>query len=89
MPKQKKPKSDIVNEEFKSVVAGMAGPELKEKVVNLSKMEGEILKARAEDQELNETKDALKEMTAPYSEALKKVRAERIYVHTVLEERGK
>ncbi len=89
MPQPKKVKQDLVSEEFKSVVVSMSDSELKEKVVNLSRNEGEILKAKKDDEELNETKDRLKEMTTPYAEALKKVKVERAYVHTILEERGK
>ncbi len=89
MPKQRKAKKSDVSEEFKSVVATLQDTELKERVVTLSKNEGELLKARKEDQALTEAKDTVKEYSAPYLEALKTVRSERQYIHTVLEERGK
>ena len=89
MPRLKKAKkSDIVSEEFKDVIASLQTLELKDRVVTLSKQEGEIVKARVEDDQLTETVALVKELKAPYTEALKTVRAQRAYVHAVLEERG-
>ena len=81
-------KQDAVSEEFKNAIASMDTEELKERVVTLSRQEGEIIKARKDDQELTDASDRVKELKAPYSEALKKVKSERQYVHVVLEERG-
>ena len=89
MPRPKKnKKKDIVSEEFKEFVTSLQTIELKDRVVTLSRQEGEIIKARSEDEKLNEISELHKELKAPYSEALKKVRSERTYVHSVLEDRG-
>ncbi len=89
MPKIRKAKKvDIVSEEFKELVTSLQTIELKERVVTLSRQEGEIIKARSDDEKLAEISELHKELKAPYSEALKKVRSERTYVHTVLEDRG-
>ncbi len=88
MPRPRKVKQDIVSEEFKNAVASMDTDELKERVVTLSKQEGEIIKARKDDSDLTDATERVKEMKAPYAEALKKVKSERQYVHTILEERG-
>jgi hypothetical protein len=90
MPRLKtaKKKKDIVSEEFKAVIESLQTSELKERIVTLSRQEGEVLKARREDDALTECSATLKELKAPYSEALKVVRAERAYAHSTLEERG-
>lgn len=88
MPRGKKKKTDLVSEEFKSVVEASTLPELKEKIVNLSRQEGEVLKAKKDDDELQEAKEKAKELSAPYAETLKKVRSERGFVHEVLSQRG-
>ncbi len=88
MPRPKMKKPDTVSEEFKNAIATMNSPELKERVVTLSRQEGEIIKARKDDLELTEVLERVKELKAPYAEALKKVKSERQYVHVVLEERG-
>lgn len=87
MPKTAK-KPDIVSEEFRNAVASMSTEELKERVVTLSRQEGEIIKARKEDTELTDASERVKELKGPYADALKKVKSERQYVHTVLEDRG-
>lgn len=88
MPRQKMKKEADVSDEFKNAIAAMNSNELKDRVVTLSRQEGEIIKARKEDDELTEATERVKELKAPYSEALKKVKNERVYVHSVLEERG-
>lgn len=88
MAQRGRKKQETVSEEFKNAIASMETKELKERVVSLSKSEGEVLKSRKEDDELNEATEKLKHLKGPYSEALKVVRAQRSYVHTVLEERG-
>lgn len=89
MPKYKtKKKDELVSEEFKNGVAAMKNEELKERVVTLSRQEGEVVKARKDDSELTEAVERVKELKGPYTDALKKVRSERQYVHIVLEERG-
>ncbi len=88
MPRPKMKKTDVVSEEFKNAIASMDTEELKERVVTLSRQEGEIIKARKDDTELTDASDRVKELKGPYAEALKKVKSERQYVHVVLEERG-
>jgi|GEM_PF-3137220 len=88
MPRPKMKKQDTVSEEFKNLVNSMNTAELKERVVTLSKQEGEVIKARKEDLDLSDATALVKELKAPYGEALKKVRAERQFVHVILEERG-
>ena len=85
---KKNKKKDLVSEEFKEVVGALQTLELKDRVVRLSAQEGEIIKARQEDEKLNDAHELYKELRAPYTEAARKVRAERAYIHTVLEERG-
>ncbi len=89
MGKRGRKAKDLVSDEFKNSVASAADDELKTKVVNLSKNEEEILKARSEDTALAEAKDTAKELNAPYADSMKEVRARRRYVLRVLQERGK
>lgn len=84
----KKAKKELVSPEFKDMVEAASPSELKEKIVNLSKNEGEVIKQKNSDEALQEAKEKVKEYSAPYSEALKVVRSQRTYVHEILEQRG-
>ncbi len=78
----------LVSDEFQNTVAAAQTDELKTRVVSLSRGEEDILKAKAEDQQLNDAKDLAKELNAPYAEGLKEMRARRRFVLKVLQERG-
>ncbi len=78
----------LVDDEFQNVVAAAQTDELKTRVVSLSRGEEDILKAKAEDQQLNDAKDLAKELNTPYAEGLKVMRARRRFVLKVLQERG-
>ncbi len=89
MAKRGRKAKDLISEEFRNAIASAQDDELKTKVVNLSKNEEEVLKARGEDQALTDAKELTKELAAPYSETLKEIKARRRYVLKVLGERGK
>lgn len=88
MAKRGRKAKDLISEEFRNVCAAAQTDELKTKVVNLSKNEEDVLKTRGEDQDLNDAKELVKERNAPYSDALKEIKARRRYVLKVLAERG-
>ena len=82
-------KSDLLSDEFKNMVAAANETDLKTKIYNLSKSEEEVFVTRSEDATLNDAKGLAKELSAPYSESIKEIRAKRRYVLSVLQERGK
>ncbi len=88
MAKRGRKAKDLISEEFRNAVAAAPSDELKTKVVNLSKNEEEVSKTRGEDQALNDAKTLTKDLNAPYSDAMKEIRARRRYVLSVLSERG-
>jgi hypothetical protein len=89
MARPKKEPQDILSEEFKNMVASGSEDELKTRVVSLSKNEEEVVKTRSDDTKLSDTKLLLKELSGPYTDALKEIKAKRRYVLKVLQERGK
>ena len=88
MAKRGRKKQELVSEEFKNVVASSDTNELKEKVCTLSKHQMDTLKAKKEDQALVDAQELAKELSAPYRDALKTLRAQLGYVLKTLEERG-
>lgn len=89
MAKRGRKAKDLISEEFRNMVAAAQDDELKTKIVNLSKNEEEVIKTRGEDTALNDAKELTKELSGPYSDALKEIKARRRYVLKVLQERGK
>ena len=79
----------LVTPEFHSFVENANEQELNDKLVELSKNEHQVFKTRDEDLELQDTKDKAKELSAPYSHALKELKQKRSLVVTTLESRGK
>ncbi len=78
----------LVKPEFHSFVQGASTDELKQKIVELTKEEFQVLKTRDEDDELNDSKQKVKELKEPYSQALKELRQKIGLVSLTLDERG-
>jgi hypothetical protein len=68
---------------------GMSNEELDARIVTLAKHEKEIDDALNEDEDIVETKNKLKELKAPHTDARKGVKNQRTFALLLLEERGK
>jgi uncharacterized protein (DUF2252 family) len=73
---------------FCGEVRGMNLDQIKERLSKLSLDAQSIVRAKEEDEELTAAKEEVKEMGAPYREAMKKVRQKLDFLVSILEEKN-
>lgn len=62
--------------------------ELKGRLVSLASHEAETEKAQAEDEELKEAKEVVKNLGGPFKDTLKGIKLQRTYISNLLDEKG-
>lgn len=75
------------DESFCGEVRGMTEVQLKDALARLSMQNESVVKAKEDDSELNELKDQVKELTAPYRESMKKLKSKIKFVVGIMEEK--
>lgn len=85
----KKDMFPLLTEEFQNFVNGASDDDLKQKLVDIAKSESDVVKTRKDDQKLTELKEEVKDMSEPYSTALKEINQKRSFLVAALEGRGK
>lgn len=75
--------------EFTAEVRSLLSGDLEQRLLELTKASMEVDDSKEDDQELQETKDKLKELNAPYSEAKKTIKMKTKYILTLLKDKGK
>ena len=74
--------------EFVSTVDGLSVQDLEGKLSSYAKEADKVLVARKEDEELTKTKALTKELSGPYSDALKAIALKTKYIIELIKEKG-
>lgn len=75
------------NESFAGEVRGMTETQLKDTLARISLRAQEIIQAKQDCDELTEAKQTVKEISAPFNEALKKEKQKIEFLVRILEEK--
>lgn len=88
--KLEKLKSKVEREfpEFTSVVDGMSVEELDARLLALAKHQEEVDEALANNQELEQLKERIKEIKEPFMSTKKALKLKMKYVHALIKEKG-
>lgn len=71
MAKEEKDKFALLDDEFKSAIQGMNAVDIKKRVAEIALNNAELMKAKKEDQDLKEKKDAYADASFQYREGAK------------------
>jgi len=85
--KDKEPFMDVP-EEFKDAVAGMSVDEIKQRIAQVALDQVDLMKAKKEDDDFNEKKEAYKEAGLVYREGTKLNRVKIEYCKVMLDNKG-
>lgn len=89
MAKEKKDRFDLIEQEWRDAVMGMAPEEIKKRVAETALNQAELLRAKKEDQDLAEKHEAYKDATMMYREQTKLNRAKIDFCKSILDGKGK
>jgi hypothetical protein len=73
---------------FLEEVAGLSGKQLEDRLLGLAKGRQEILASQEQDETLQQAKDTVKELAAPYRESLSLTDLKMRYVAELIKEKG-
>lgn len=79
---------ESIPEEFKDAVAGMSVDEIKQRIAQVALDQVELMKAKKEDQDLFEKKEAYKEAGALYREGTKLNKTKIEYCKMMIDSKG-
>jgi hypothetical protein len=88
MAKKEKDKFDLLEQEWRDAVQGMNKEDIKKRVCEVALNQAELMKAKREDQDLDEKRETYRDASSIYREGTKMNKAKIEYMKMVLDGMG-